>query len=279
VRTDHEQIQLFVRIREQTRRRQVFIPRYLKRDDYKDPATWPELLGRVNAAIAELRDIAGKDKARQKTLNNLRFKLRKLRSDPAGNAGDWPRVLELIDEVVTDGLPPSNAELRDLLLPLTDVIPDDLEWTPAVARVFREIDRYQAERSEDEPLPPEVPTPEVAEVAELLRGRELVLIGGQARPNHRAALIRAFGLADVRWLSTPEHTSYTVFEPDIARPEVAVVVLAIRWVSHSYAEIDQYCAKYGKPLVRLRAGYNPNQIAHQILTQAGQRLRGTGMAG
>jgi hypothetical protein len=76
----------------------------------------------------------------------------------------------------------------------------------------------------------------------------------------------------VRWLSTPEHTSFTVFEPDIARPDVAVVVLAIRWANHDYAEVQRYCDKYGKPLVRLRAGYNPNQVAHHVLTQAGERL-------
>ncbi|MFO0851544.1 MAG: hypothetical protein U0871_23740 [Gemmataceae bacterium] len=277
VRQDFEQIQLFVRVREHTRRRQVFIPRYLKRDDYKDPATWPELADRLGAAAAAVREAGGRDKARQKTLNNLRFKLRKLRDDPAANADEWPRVLELIDEAVGGGLPPSHAELRDLLLPVMDRMPDEADASPGVGLVLREVDRYLAERPQEEPpAAPEPPGPDLAEVGSMLRGREVVLIGGQVRPAHKAALIRAFDLADVRWLSTPEHTSYTVFEPDIARPEVAVVLLAIRWVSHSYAEIDQFCQRYGKPLVRLRAGYNPNQVAHQILTQAGQRLRAAG---
>jgi hypothetical protein len=84
-----------------------------------------------------------------------------------------------------------------------------------------------------------------------------------------SALRQALGLGDVRWLSTPDHTSFTVFEPDIARPDVAVVVLAIRWSNHDYAEVQRYCDKYSKPLVRLRAGYNPNQVAHQLLAQAG----------
>jgi len=85
--------------------------------------------------------------------------------------------------------------------------------------------------------------------------------------------MRAFGLADVRWLCTPDHTSFTVFEPDVARPEVAVVLLAIRWSNHDYDGVRAYCDAYGKPLVRLPGGYNANQVAHHILSQAGGRLR------
>ena len=110
--------------------------------------------------------------------------------------------------------------------------------------------------------------------AELLRGREIVLIGGQNRPNHKAALMKAFGLTDVRWIVTPEHTSFTVFEPDVAAPEVALVLLAIRWSSHDYDSVRTYCeSAYSKPLVRLPGGYNANQVAHHFMSQAGDRLR------
>jgi hypothetical protein len=71
----------------------------------------------------------------------------------------------------------------------------------------------------------------------------------------------------------------TVFEPAVARPGVAVVLLAIRWASHSYGDVKDYCDKYGKPMVYLTGGYNPNQVAHQILAQVGDRLRGLTRAG
>jgi hypothetical protein len=145
--------------------------------------------------------------------------------------------------------------------------------------VFREIDTYLASRpAEEKPAAPEPPSAEVMAVAELLRGRELVLIGGTVRPEHEAALTEAFGLAGVRWLSTPEHTSFTVFEPAVARPEVAVVLLAIRWSSHDYAEVKKFCDRYDKPLVRLPRGYNRNQVAHEILRQAGHRLGASAVA-
>jgi hypothetical protein len=148
-----------------------------------------------------------------------------------------------------------------------------------VQLVLREIDRYLDTRPDaDPPVRSYRPSATIAEAAELLRGREVVLIGGQARPAHKAALMRAFGLADVRWLSTPDHTSFTVFEPDVARPEVAVVLLAIRWSNHDYDGVRAYCEAYGKPLVRLPGGYNANQVAHHILAQAGDRLRAINFA-
>ena len=57
---------------------------------------------------------------------------------------------------------------------------------------------------------------------------------------------------------------------------MALVLLATRWVSHDYQNVRRYCDQYGKPLVKLPAGYHPNQVAHQILAQAGHRLRATG---
>lgn len=284
VSRDHEQVQMFVHIRELGKQHQIYVPRFLRREDPADPKNWPNLAERLKALVGRFKPVAGVpaangvpgdlSKVRKKALDNLRFKLRKLADDSSALADEWPRVVELLDQAVTAGVPPSSLELRELLLPVYDNVPDDLPTTPGAERVFRAIELFrdsQAVANEAAEVEP-VPSAEVVRAKELLAGRELVLIGGQRRPHHVGALRQALGLADVRWLTTPEHTSFTFFEPDIARPDVAVVVLAIRWSNHDYAEVQRYCEKYGKPLVRLRAGYNPNQVAHHLLSQAGERL-------
>ena len=53
-----------------------------------------------------------------------------------------------------------------------------------------------------------------------------------------------------------------------ARQDVAAVLLAIRWTSNSYGAVKDFCRKHGKVFVRLPSGYNPNQVAHQLLLQA-----------
>lgn len=272
IQPDFEQVQLFAHVRQEAKERQIFIRKYLKREDRADPANWRDVLRRVTETAARLQSTGDRSKNRQKLLGNLRYKLRLIAERPGVAAEEWPLVVKMLDEAVADGLPPSAVEFRDLLLPLLDRLPDD-DLPPNVARVFREIDTYLATRpGEDKPATPEPLSPEVVAVAELLRGRELVLIGGHARPDHETALVEAFGLAGVRWLCTPEHTSFTIFEPDVARPEVAVVLLVIRWSSHDYAEVRKFCERYDKPLVRLPRGYNRNQVAHEILRQAGHRL-------
>jgi len=140
--------------------------------------------------------------------------------------------------------------------------------------VLREIDRYLATRPTEQldPARPE-PTGHVRAVAQMLSGKTIILIGGVPRPHALDALKEAFTLKDVDWIETKEHESITSFEPHVARPEVALVLLAIRWSSHVFGEIKLFCDRYDKPLVRLPGGYNPNQVAAQILTQVSGRLQ------
>ena len=272
-RVDNDQVHLFVHVREEARQAQIYINRYLKKEDRVSADNWPDLLNRVGVLKEQLADARGKARMREKGLNSLKYKLRKMGESPA-EAREWPRVLELLEEVVAAGVPPSNADIRELLLPVLDTLPEDQEPGPNAERVFCAVNEYLATR----PAPAveedgEAISPEVQAVSELLRGYEAVLIGGVERTTARRAIERTFGLSELNWISTRPHESVTIFEPAVSRPDVAVVLLAIRWASHSYGDVKEYCEKYGKPMVYLTGGYNPNQIAHQILSQVGDRLR------
>jgi hypothetical protein len=279
-RVDNDQVHLFVHVREYARESQIYINRYLKKEDRVSADAWPTLLSRLAVLKEQLSEARGKARARDKGLTNLKYKLRKMSESSAAAAAEWPRVLELLEEVVAAGVPPSNADIRELLLPVLDTLPEDQEPGPNAERVFHAVNEYLASRPAPAPEPEAAePSVEVRAVAELLRGHELVLIGGVERPAAGRAIERAFGLAELNWISTRPHESVTIFEPAVARPNVAVVLLAIRWSSHSYGDVKDYCDKYGKPIVYLTGGYNPNQIAHQILAQVGDRLRGLTRAG
>lgn len=279
-RLDNDQVHLFVHIREFARDAQIYITKYLKKEDRVAADNWPDLLKRLAGLRDELGDARGKARTRDKGLTNLKYKLKKMCESPATAGPEWPRVLELLEEVVAAGVPASNAEIRELLLPVLDTLPEDQEPGPNAERVFRAVNEYLATRPVPAPAAgAEEPSAEVRAVAELLRGRRAVMIGGVERTAARFAIERAFGLDELNWVSTRPHESVTVFEPAVARPEVAVVMLAIRWASHSYGDVKEYCEKYGKPMVYLTGGYNPNQIAHQILAQVGDRLRALTRAG
>jgi hypothetical protein len=267
-REDPDQIEAYERVRDAAARHRLFLKRFLRADDPDDPTAWPNLLARIEAQ-------AGADPRTQRQamlLNRLRAAIEHAE---ATDDGTWRSIFDLLEELIGAGVPPSSREIRELLLPWLDDIPEAVEPPPACQLVFREIDRFLATRPNLEaPATAEAPTESIREAARLLSGRGAVLIGGLRRPQAQRSLQSALGLKDLVWLGTKEHQSTSAFEPAIARPDVAVVLLAIRWSSHGFSDVKSYCDRLGKPLVRLPGGYGANQVAAQILAQCGERLGG-----
>ena len=216
-RVDNDQVHLFVHVREEARQSQIYINRYLKREDRVSADRWPDLLSRIAVLKEHLSEARGKARTRDKGLTNLKYKLRKMGEDPGQAAPEWPRVLELLEEVVAAGVPPSNADIRELLLPVLETLPEDQEPGPNAERVFAAVNAYLATR----PAPlieagAEEPSQEVRAVADLLRGREVVLIGGV----ERSASVRAHrARSPLEWSELDFdalHESVTIFEPAVA---------------------------------------------------------------
>jgi len=272
---DTDQQRVYEWLRAIAAERQVFIQRYMRLDDPADPATWRDLEERIDALDARLQDAQHRDKRQQAGLRRVRYHA-KVIQDGKGTDHDWRVISQTVDEMVAAGMPTSNRELRELLLPVVDAIPD-LEFPDALQSVLRELDRFLAiSAPPSEPEPAYVPPVEVQEAGRLLSGKSVVLIGGDRRPHAQQALKDALKLKDLVWIATREHEAVAPFEPYVARDDVALVLLAIRWSSHSYGEVSHFCDRHGKPLVRLPGGYSPNQVAAQILLQCGNRLKVNG---
>lgn len=266
---DPDQLAAYETVRETAARYRVFLKRFLRADDLAAPEAWPGLLDRIEVLLG-----GGPKSQRQKQLLDLlQSRVRKLDED-ACSEESWRSLTEVVEEIVADGMPPSSPKLRELLLPYIDDLPcgDDL---PGYRLVLREIDHYLATRPSSSARPlAQVTTAEVSEVARLLSGRSALLIGGTHRRQAQEALRTALGLEELIWISTREHQSIRGFEAAIARPDVAVVLLAIRWSSHAFGDVKLFCDRHGKPLIRLPGGYNPSQVAAQILAQTSGRLGG-----
>ena len=235
---------------------------------------WSQVIARIDASRPNAKVYhQHRAKQRKKRLGKIRHKLSLLNSVPERDVELWCSVAQLVHELVDDGMPPSNVELRELLLPVIRELPD-LEETPrGFDLVLREIDRFLAIQPPVQASKRSiVPDPKVERVAELLQGRSIVIIGGDRRPDAYAALKEAFRLTNLEWIETRPHQSIADFEPYVACPDVSLVLLAIRWTSHSHGDVKAFCDNHGKPFVRLPGGYNPRQVAAQILSQCSDRL-------
>lgn len=267
---DPDQLAAYETVREVAARHRVFLKRFLRTDDLADPEAWPGLLDRIEALLRG----GPKSQRQRQLLDLLQSYIRKL-DEGAGSEESWRSIMAVVEEIVAEGTPPSSPKLRELLLPNVDDLPDGDDLTAGFRLVLREIDRYLAtRRSSSVEVTSLEPTADVARAARLLSGRSVVLIGGIRRPQAQGALRTALGLEELVWIGTREHQSIRGFEAAIARPEVALVLLAIRWSSHAFGDVKPFCDRHGKPLVRLPGGYNPAQVAAQILSQCGERLGG-----
>ncbi|MCE7983479.1 MAG: hypothetical protein DYG89_20090 [Caldilinea sp. CFX5] len=270
---DSDQVKLFQWLKATTNYYRIYIRDFMSKWTAVKPETWIDLKTRIAELATRIEEVKQTVKQREKLFSKVRHRRRVIQAASGQELlEDWQRLVEAVNGLIESGLPPSNTELREQLLPVLDQMPGGLEVPKNFQLVLREIDRFLAKRAPaTETVEAITPIAEVLQVRSLLRDQTVVLIGGERRQAAANALCSAFELRELIWIEGHDQT-YTDFEPHVARPEVSVVLLAIRWSRHGFGEVKEFCDRYDKPFVRLLGGYNPNQVAHTILNQIGQRL-------
>jgi hypothetical protein len=208
-------------------------------------------------------------------LNRLRFHLQKLEADAhvqGGKEEDWERVVELVSTLLEQSPRPEWRGLWTALEqargPLTQ-----RQLPPNWVHLRRLLEQIAGKtRPTESPAPP--PVSELEQLRGLLRAREVLVVGGDPREHHRENLETELRSARVHWPLTREQTpDVEALEPWVARPQIALVLLYIRFVRHAISdELPAICDRFGKPLARITAGYNPSKVAHQVLRQCSDRL-------
>jgi len=268
---DHEQRVAFGWLKAKLEESRIFINRHMRLDDPAEPESW--LVS--GEEIEAFRLLRRKEDNRQRVTEGLFEDLFALTerlsgADPDGVDALWSEIILVVEELVANGVPPSSLELRELLRPHLSSAPSATGFVQ-----FGRVRKYALGSSKSvtaaNSARPTRSKP-VEAARKLLQGRSIVLIGGDQRPHQRDAIANQLGLNELIWIPTNHGTPVKSFAPAVANDDVAVVLLAVRWASHSFGDVQVYCDRFGKPLVRLPGGYSPEQIAHQILTQCGERL-------
>ena len=188
--------------------------------------------------------------------------------------------------MTSGGLPPSDPDLREVMLPLLEDLPDNevLEMGSGLRTVVEEAERHAARLarpdSDETTTPQRKPSATLLAARKLLEGRTVVLMGGLPRPLQQRRLEEALGLAELRWIAVQHHQSLEdELLHQVRRPEVSVIMVLTRWRSHAFGpQVRQWCKQLGKVFVELPAGYGAEQVAHQVMTQAESGLTATASA-
>ena len=266
---DDRQVNVYRWLFQTAKEQSIFINRHMKIDDPADPTKFPEWVEQIKAARRKL------DAPRRlaKVFHKIQRELERSLADPDA----WDAVFRGVEELTgTEKLPPSHVQLRETLMPHLDHLPVDLTPPECFQQVLRAIDdfvRTQEQRQAESEAPQGQQNPEVREVAQLLKGRAVVLIGGEVDQFAKARLERTFGLSELIWLAAHHEHSVERFAAPVQRADVALVMVVIRWMSHGHGDVIQYCEPLGKPLARLLGTTNPNRVAHDVLSQCGDVLR------
>lgn len=265
-RTDSDQFASYLWVREVCSKQRLFLSCYLRADE---PLILPDI-DDLRSRILDVQRLVDERKMRASKQKRLFGKLDYLKK---ATSIDWPVVAKTVDELVGLGIPPSDRRIRDRIGRHISDVPESDEWPKGFRLALREISKVQ------QAITPSVDSQDQADqsvefesVSEWLEGRTVVLIGGDCRPDRKQAIEQSFRLTELVWVETSHGSSFNRFEKPVARPDVAVVLLAIRWASHGHGDVQEYCDKYGKPLVRLPGGLGVNQIAEQIMRQCSERL-------
>ena len=210
---DTDQNRMFLWLRQAGTEEQIFIAHHMRLDDPADPAQWNDLQERIGQLDSEIEEIRQRDKQRVKLLKKAQYHARVI-GNGKGTEADWKKVIEAVEVLVGEGMPASNTDLRDMLVPIVDEIPD-VEIPEGFQRVLGEVDRFLATQVPPAQQIVREASAEVQKVADLYKGKTMVIIGGDRRPHAHEALKSAFCLKDLIWIVTRDHESTDIFVPYI----------------------------------------------------------------
>ncbi len=272
--TDQEAAHLW--LRDEVPRRGLWVSRYMKLDDPADPARIHDLLGEVQRLRASFDQRAGALATIRDAFRQIRYHARRLARDPVhADPHDARRIAQAAGTLIEGGVPPVDSRFADAVSPSVAalVLPHASEETRTV---FVRLCDSSAEPPPDDPaaVPVREWSAQVLEVRQLLRHRQVVIVGGQARPEAARRIEEAFDLLHVEWVRLTEHGTTEPMRAPVAHDDTVLVLVLVKLTGHLHAEETVAQAKAcGKPWVLLPAGYNPEQIAAAVLQQAAGQLR------
>lgn len=277
---DRDQTEVHVWLRRETAARRVYVERHMTIDDPADPAGAAERRLRIQAEAQRLAEREAAARRVKSVLGQVRYHSGQLaKCRPGDAATHWSKIADAVAQLGTLGVPPTDRRIAEAVGPVAAGLWPGL--TPGADHLAAVIPRASALARDPEATTMDATGPDrrewsdtVLSVRDLLRGRRMVIVGGERNPEAIRRLVQAFELKDAEWVELMEHGTGGPMRAPVARPDTAVVVVIVKLTGHLHAdEARKLAVAAGKPFVMLPGGYNPERVADAIGTQASDRLR------
>lgn len=277
---DRDQAEMHVWLRRETAERRVFIDRHMTADDPADPANAPDLRSRIKAQGKRLDDREAAAKKVKNALGQIRYHAGQLSKGLAEEApAHWTKIADAVKRLEGMGVATTDRRVVEAVGTVAAAAwPGSSAGAEFMDGIITRALALKSEVGKTHAKRPSVDEREwsasVLGVRELLRGKRMVIIGGERNTEAVQRLMQAFELKEAEWVELTEHGSGTPMRAPINRSDTAVVIVIIKLTGHLHSEeAREYAAAAGKPCVMLSGGYNPERVAAEIMEQASTRLK------
>ncbi|MBX9735617.1 MAG: hypothetical protein K2X32_01715 [Phycisphaerales bacterium] len=277
---DRDQAETHVWLRRETAERRVFIERHMTGDDPADPTNAADLRSRIKAQGKRLDEREAAAKKVKNALGQIKYHAGQLtKGRPEEAPAHWTKISDAVKRLEGMGVSTTDRRIAEAVGSVAAAAwpgpsADADHMTGVITRALmlgKDSEKTAQERASAEPREW---SSSVLSVRGLLRGKRMVIIGGERNAEAVQRLTQAFELKDAEWVDLTEHGPGTPMRGPIYRPDTAVVIVIIKLTGHLHAEeAREYASAAGKPCVMLSGGYNPERVAAEIIEQASTRLK------
>lgn len=285
-RSDSDQRDVFLWLKEQTTRYRIYVDRYMRLDDPADASGSADLVERMRRAAREILDKAKARRERSQLLSKVRYHVGKLEHQLLESEVESLRLA--IEEWAGKGNDLADRGLGETLAPLRELVAEGGEPADVIASlgsILAGVSSRGARRSEGEGVSaaPRKSSSDAAraeqtleEMSALLESRNVALLAGSDAEIDEAALeqrLGASGFTVVRIDVDGDPSARASVLKDLLDGDTELFLLGVRFVPEEYQRFKVTCLEREKQFVRLPGALDARAIAHQISRQVGWRLR------
>lgn len=281
---DQDQTHLWLRL--VTAEHRFHVRRHMQLGDPADPDTdAPAARDRAMAMLTDILERKGRTEQAERLFKKALYHAQKIadvssspfvQDPPTHDCVKLNETVRAIADLRPDGLAAFARQIVRLAPP--SVFPAEHPAHDLLIEAAAKLESATRQSADNTPEEPRTRnwSQDVHRVRELLRGGQIVMVGGEPRREAIDRMIDAFELESVSWPELSEHGTAEPMRAPIFSPNTKLVAVLIKLTGHEHAERAREFARLAeKPLVHMPAGYNPEQIASEVLNQASGQLTST----
>ena len=300
-RTDSDQRDVFLWLKDQTTRYRIYVDRHMRLDDPADIADSASLQERLRRAAREAVEERAQRRERGQRLSKVRYHVGKIVADSSPPHSEVKSLRLAVERWSAAGHALNERSIVDALRPLREhaVGLADSDGKDDVFELLAESGLAPGVAESSDGTRDHVVTPAasggaapesasasnqrdaekasalMSEVRELLSGRRVTLCCEPTAEVDLDALREALGPGQLVRLDLALEGSdhRAILDSLLAEAETDLVLLGIRLPAEEYQRFKEACLEQQKPFVRLPGPFHGPVIAHQISRQVGWRLR------